>query len=95
MRGRPARIVLVSQDEDAADMRALVDRVHIEESVVMDVDEVWWKAFALSSVPTAIVIGADGRVAGVVRRLGEGGFVELRRLVEGELGRGRAGTRAR
>lgn len=87
LRQRPARILLVSQDEDLGALRALVTRAAIHETVLVDEGEVWWNAFSLRFVPTAIVIGADGGIAGQIRNLAEGGFERLEALIDAELAR--------
>lgn len=87
LHGRGATIVLVSQDEDEDALRRLIAKAEVREPVVVDRGEVWWNAFALRYLPTAVVIGADGRVAGSVRDLADGGFETLRTLIEAELRR--------
>lgn len=87
LRDRPARIVLVSQDEDLDALRRLVQGAAIQETVLVDAGEVWWNAFRLRYVPTAIVIDAEGRIAGQIRNLAEGGFEQLEVLIDAELGR--------
>ena len=87
LRQRPARLLLVSQDEELDDLRKLVANAKIRETVLIDAGEVWWNAFSLRFLPTAIVIGADGRIAGQIRNLADGGFATLEALIETELAR--------
>ena len=60
------RVWVVSIDEDRADLEAVLKRVPVALPVLMDSREVWFKHFGLSAVPTAVVLGRDGRVVAVV-----------------------------
>jgi cytochrome c biogenesis protein CcmG/thiol:disulfide interchange protein DsbE len=84
---RPLQVLLVSQDEDPEEMRELAKRRKIAHRIALDGEEVWWKRLGLVAVPTAIVIGADGRHVATLRHLGEGGFEKLEAVVESELAR--------
>ncbi len=84
---RPLQILLVSQDEDPEEMRELAERRKIRHRIALDGEEIWWKRLGLVAVPTAIVIGADGRHVATLRHLGEGGFEKLEAVVASELDR--------
>jgi cytochrome c biogenesis protein CcmG/thiol:disulfide interchange protein DsbE len=78
-------VVVVSEDEEVADMAALAKRASIDHRVVLDGDETWFRALELSVVPTAVVIDRRGRIAGVFRELADGGFERLEALLEAEV----------
>lgn len=86
-RGDRLVLILISQDEALADIQKLVARRGIEAPVVLDEDERWWGALGCSALPTAVVIGGDGRL--VLRRhgLGQGGFADVEAAVASELAR--------
>lgn len=87
LRGEPFAVIVVSQDEEFADIEGLVARRGITAPVLRDADERWWRAFGCSVMPTAVVIGGDGRL--VLRRhgLGQGGFAEVEATIAAELAR--------
>lgn len=90
-KGRKFQLLLVSQDEDPEEMRTLARARDLHHSIALDGTEVWWNALRLGSVPTAIVIGADGRQVAVIKGLAEGGWTRLEAVVAAEVERAERG----
>ena len=63
---RDVRVWVVSTDEDRADLEAVLKRVPVVLPVLLDAREAWFKHFGLAAVPTAVILGRDGKVAAIV-----------------------------
>lgn len=58
-------VLMISQDEERADMDAVVARHNIPFPVVMDGEGLWFDAFSLRFVPSLVVLDKRGQIAGI------------------------------
>lgn len=63
---RGVRIWVVSIDAERADLEAVLKRIPITLPVLLDRRETWFKHFKLAAVPTAVVLGRDGKLVAFV-----------------------------
>lgn len=63
---RGVRVWVVSIDAERADLEAVLKRIPISLPVLLDRRETWFNHFKLAAVPTAVVLGRDGKLVAFV-----------------------------